>query len=125
MTMDRWFVALGGFAGALAVGLGAFGAHALRPALDTAGTLDTYETAVRYLFYHALALIAVGLASGRWPSPMMTASGWSFLVGIALFCGSLLGVSLGGWRALGAVAPIGGAAFILGWLALAIGVLRT
>jgi len=74
--------------------------------------------------YHALALLAVGLAAGRWTSPWVGAAGWLFLAGIGIFSGSLYLMALTGTRWLGAVTPIGGVALILGWAALLVGVLR-
>jgi uncharacterized membrane protein YgdD (TMEM256/DUF423 family) len=122
--MERLFFALGaGFAG-IAVALGAFGAHALRASLG-AQDLATFETGVRYQMYHALALMAVAWAATRWPgSATLTAAGWSFVVGILVFSGSLYVLVLAGQRWLGAVTPLGGVAFLLGWGLLAWTALR-
>jgi uncharacterized membrane protein YgdD (TMEM256/DUF423 family) len=116
--MERLFFALGCAAGFLAVGLGAFGAHALKARLSPE-LLSTFEVGVRYQMYHALALLAVGWACTRWPGAAVNASGWLFVAGIVLFSGSLYVLSLTGVRWLGAIAPIGGAAFLAGWLCLA------
>lgn len=117
--MDRLFLILAGIIGALGVGLGAFGAHGLRGRL-TPAQLATFETGVRYLMYHALALVAVAWTAERWPgSRWPRAAGWLFLCGVLLFSGSLILLSLTGASWLGMVAPLGGLAFILGWLALA------
>ncbi len=104
------------FAGASGIALGAFGAHALRARLEPA-QLATWNTAVLYHLIHALALLALALfarATGR--SVMLPSS--LFVAGIALFSGSLYLLALTGWRFLGPVTPLGGAAFIAGWLAL-------
>lgn len=113
-----WFVA-GALAGALGVVLGAFGAHGLKSRVS-ADLLAIFETGVRYQMYHALALLAVGLVAARGTSPWITAAGWLFLLGIAVFCGSLYALTFTGARWLGAITPLGGLLFILGWLALAV-----
>ena len=117
-----WFV-VGAIAAGLGVMLGAFGAHGLKSRVEPE-LLVVFETGVRYHMYHALALLAVGWAQTRWPSALITTSGWAFLAGIAIFSGSLYLMTLTGARWLGAITPIGGLAFILGWLALAVGALR-
>ena len=101
--------------GAVAVGLGAFGAHALRPLLESKGTLHTWETAVLYHFFHTLALLVL---SGRPSPPRIPVIG--FLLGIVLFSGSLYLLAVTGVRWLGAITPLGGVAFIAGWVCLAI-----
>jgi uncharacterized membrane protein YgdD (TMEM256/DUF423 family) len=105
-----------GLLGALAVALGAFGAHALRGRLDPAD-LGLWETAARYQLLHALAAVFAAdraARTGRARTACVT-----FLAGAVVFCGSLYGLALGGPRVLGAVTPLGGAALILGWLMLA------
>jgi uncharacterized membrane protein YgdD (TMEM256/DUF423 family) len=105
-----------GLAGASAVVLGAFGAHALRDVLDARGT-ELWHTAVSYHFWHALALtLAVAFAQGRARTLAVT----SFAFGIVIFCGTLYGLALGAPRWLGAITPLGGVAFIVGWIALGI-----
>ncbi len=121
--MARLFLFSGGLFGLLAVAAGAFGAHALRARLD-AEDLQIFETAVRYQMYHALALLAVGLLESRWPSALSTASGWFFLAGIVIFSGSLYVLVLSGARWWGAVTPIGGTAFLVGWFLLLWAALR-
>jgi uncharacterized membrane protein YgdD (TMEM256/DUF423 family) len=116
-----WFVAGALLAGA-GVGLGAFGAHGLKSKV-TAELLAVFEVGVRYQIYHALALMAVAWATTRWPGAWVNASGWLFLVGIVVFSGSLYVMTFTGQRWLGAITPIGGLCFILGWIALAIGAL--
>ena len=121
--MDRLFFAIGSLAGFLGVALGAFGAHALKARLG-ADMLGTFEVGVRYQMYHALALLAVGLAQTRWPGAVLTGSGWLFVTGTVLFSGSLYLLSVTGARWLGAVTPIGGLALLAGWLCLAWAVWR-
>jgi len=116
--MDRVFFALGGLFGGLGVALGAMGTHLLRGRLP-ADLLSTYETGVRYQMYHALALLAAAWAVGRWAGSSLPAvAGWAFVAGILLFSGSLVIVALTGMRWLGAVTPLGGTAFVVGWLCL-------
>jgi len=124
--MDRVFIAIGALSGCIAVGAGAFGAHALRDRLS-ADMLQVFQTAVTYQMYHALALIGVGILLARFSidgSPWLTAAGWLFVAGSILFSGSLYALALSGTSWLGAITPLGGLAFLVGWLALAIGVLR-
>ncbi len=102
------------FFGALAVGLGAFGAHAMKPMLETYGRLDTYELAVRYQFYHVMALLATGILAEKFPA-LKTAS-VLFIVGILVFSGSLYTLALTNQTGWGAVTPFGGVALIAGWL---------
>ena len=110
----RPFLASGAAAGLLAVGLGAFGAHALASRL--AGRPgELWHTAEWYQFVHALALLAVGLLWQRLPHDTLAASGWLFLGGIVLFCGSLYALALGAPRATGWITPVGGVALIAGW----------
>ena len=116
--MDRLFFGIGSVFAFLAVGLGAFGAHALQGSFS-AGMADVYETGVRYQFYHALGLLAVAYAVERWPTSAAPLAGWLFVVGIVLFSGSLYLLSLTGVRVLGIVTPFGGLAFLAGWAILA------
>jgi uncharacterized membrane protein YgdD (TMEM256/DUF423 family) len=99
------------------VALGAFGAHGLR-ARVSADLLAVFETGVRYQMYHALALLALSLAWSRWSSAHLTAAGYLFIAGIVLFSGSLYLLTLTGARWWGAVTPLGGVAFLAGWIAL-------
>jgi uncharacterized membrane protein YgdD (TMEM256/DUF423 family) len=102
------------------VGLGAFGAHALKASLAP-DMLAVFETGVRYQMYHVFALFAAAWAWARWPGKTLAASGWLFITGIVIFSGSLYLLALTGVRALGAITPLGGLAFLAGWLCLAIG----
>jgi uncharacterized membrane protein YgdD (TMEM256/DUF423 family) len=121
--MDRLFVALGSSSALIAVAAGAFGAHALRARLSPE-YLAVFETAARYQMYHALALLAVAWAVTRWPSPLAVWAGWLFVTGTVLFSGSLYILALTGTRWWGAVTPLGGVAFLAGWLCLALAALR-
>lgn len=123
-------IAAGALFAALAVGLGAFGAHGLK-AVASEKTLDTFETAVRYQFYHAVALILTGLLAHWQSSKLLKWAGIFFIAGIILFCCSLYllvvfqtkGNETMNW--LGAVTPFGGVAFISGWLLLAAAFMRS
>jgi uncharacterized membrane protein YgdD (TMEM256/DUF423 family) len=115
MNISRHAAALAAASGALAVMLGAFGAHALRTSIDAAA-LQIWHTAVEYQFWHALALLATAFVpASRW----RTAAIIGFAAGIVAFCGSLYALALGAPRLIGAVTPLGGVCFMLGWLALA------
>lgn len=105
--------------GVTAVAVGAFGAHALHDVLDERA-LSTWHTAVEYQFWHALALLAVGLLARECPSVALRCSAFAFVVGSVLFCASLYALALGAPRWIGAITPLGGIAFIVGWLALAL-----
>lgn len=124
MTAARFFVVAGALAMVVAVAAGAFGAHGLRDAVAPE-RLATFETAVRYQAYHALALLGVGLLMGRGgDGRRLTWAGGLFLAGIAVFSGSLYALVLTDTPWLGAVTPLGGVAFIAGWLTLAWAELR-
>jgi uncharacterized membrane protein YgdD (TMEM256/DUF423 family) len=108
-----------GISGTLAVGLGAFGAHGLEAILVQNGRLDTFQTAVNYHFYHTLALLGIGVLASvksQWKGFSFTA--WCMILGILIFSGSLYVLSLTGITWLGAITPLGGLSFILGWSSL-------
>lgn len=109
--------------GALAVLLAAFGEHLLAGRLSF-GSLTTFANATRYQMYHALAMGLAALAARGKAVPMARLSALLFLVGILLFCGSLYGLAFTGIRVLGFITPIGGLAFIAGWIALAVAALK-
>jgi uncharacterized membrane protein YgdD (TMEM256/DUF423 family) len=121
--MDRTFLALGAISAAISVAAGAFGAHALKARLP-ADLLAIFETGARYHMYHAIGIVLAAWAASRFPGAAATWAGWLFLAGTVLFSGSLYALALSGVRALGAVTPLGGVAFIAGWIALAIAALR-
>ncbi|MHA6202895.1 DUF423 domain-containing protein [Dyella soli] len=107
--------ALIGLAGASAVLLGAFGAHALRDVLDVRGA-ELWHTAVGYHFWHALALALVAIVPAHGLARRVSLA--AFAGGIVIFCGSLYALALGAPRWFGAITPLGGVAFIVGWIAL-------
>lgn len=121
--MARPFLILAAVSGMLLVILGAFGAHALEPRLPP-GHLVWWQKAVDYQGLHTLALLAVGLLGLHHTGRALQIAGWLFLAGMLLFSGSLYLLALTGLRGLGMVTPFGGAAFIAGWLALALAAWR-
>jgi uncharacterized membrane protein YgdD (TMEM256/DUF423 family) len=121
--MQRIFLVLGALSGLISVAAGAFGAHGLRHRLAP-DSLSVFETAARYQMYHALALLAVAWAASRSPEALPKWAGWCFVVGTVFFSGSLYALALTGVRWLGAITPLGGAAFMLGWICLALSGLR-
>lgn len=123
-TIAKLFLSIGAISGALGVMLGAFGAHGLKDKLSEE-MLKVWQTGVEYHFYHTFALLTVGLLALKFQSGLLTSSGWSFLVGILIFSGSLYALSLSGVKILGAITPIGGLAFIVGWILLAVTVIKT
>lgn len=120
---NRWILALGGLLIALATISGAFGAHALQTRLSPE-RLDIYETAVRYHFFHALGLLAIGLAARSIDVPALRWSAVLVVAGIVLFSGSIYALSFSAPRFIGILTPIGGVALIAGWLVFAVAVLR-
>ncbi len=116
------FIFLGSLLAALAVGLGAIGAHALKSQL-TAEQLATYHTAVQYQMYHAIGLVLVGLLGLYRQSRWFDNAGWAMLVGIILFSGLLYAWLATGRRYFVYPVPVGGVAFIVGWVLMAIGAL--
>jgi uncharacterized membrane protein YgdD (TMEM256/DUF423 family) len=123
--MDRTFFITGSILAGLAVLLGAFGAHGLRN-MVAPELIDTWEKAVRYQMYHALAMLLLAWAITHWPESanLWSMGGWLFLVGTILFSGSLYLLVLSGMKWLGAITPLGGVAFGVGWLLLLIAVWR-
>jgi uncharacterized membrane protein YgdD (TMEM256/DUF423 family) len=117
--MDKTFAFMAAVLGAVGVALGAFGAHGLRGRLSP-DMLGVFETGVRYHIYHALALVAVAALMPRFDGRAIVIAGWSFVAGIVLFCGSLYALALSGVTSLGAVTPLGGVAFLIGWICLAV-----
>jgi len=102
--------------GAIAVGIGAFGAHGLKVILAETGRLETFETAVKYHFYHSLAILMVGILSIIKPDwKQLSTAAILMSIGILIFSGSLYVLSLTGITWLGAITPLGGVAFIAGW----------
>jgi uncharacterized membrane protein YgdD (TMEM256/DUF423 family) len=116
-TMRR-LAAVAAVSGAVAVAAGAFGAHALRDRLDPS-LLETFQTGARYHLVHAVIGVAIAAFNGESGARGRRAAAVLFLVGTALFAGSLYALALSGIRALGAITPFGGAALIAGWIVLA------
>lgn len=123
--MHKLFLQFAAISGFIAVSLGAFGAHALKTKLEASGYLDTYHTAVSYQFYHTLALLAIGLLAMKYPSTLISYSGYSMMIGMIIFSGSLYLLCFTGIRWLGAITPIGGLGFLAGWLLLFIAILKS
>lgn len=117
---SRIFLALGAILAGLSVAGGAFATHALKAQLSDKA-LALFETGARYQMYHAIALVVIGvlLQQNQLPPTLLVGAGYAFCLGIVLFCGSLYGLSLSDVKALGAIAPLGGAAFLIGWICLA------
>ncbi len=113
----RVFFGLGALSALAAVAAGAFGAHLLRERL-TSEMLAIFEVGVRYQMYHALGLMAAAWAASRWPGVAASSAGWLFVAGTVIFSGSLYVLALTGQRAWGAVTPLGGLAFLAGWICL-------
>jgi uncharacterized membrane protein YgdD (TMEM256/DUF423 family) len=124
VSLDRLFLVLGAGSAFLAVAAGAFGAHALKARL-TPEMLAVFEVGARYQMYHALALIACAWAVTKWPGTLTAAAAWLFVCGTVLFSGTLYGLALTGVRWLGAITPLGGLAFLAGWLCLAVAALKS
>jgi len=117
--MERIFVMLGSGLMLLGVAAGAFGAHGLSDYFERFPDLaDTYETAVRYQIYHALALLGTAWVENKWPGGLPTWAGYLFLIGTIIFSGSLYLLVVSRIKWLGAITPIGGLAFLAGWICL-------
>ncbi|BBB28167.1 DUF423 domain-containing protein [Neptunomonas japonica] len=114
----RFCLVAASISGAIAVMMGAFTAHALKDTLSSK-LMAVMQTGVQYQFYHSLALLLVGLLLQQRPTALLKVSAASFLAGIVLFCGSLYLLAFSGVHGIGIVTPIGGLAFIAGWLILA------
>lgn len=118
--MTSIFIPLGGIFGAFGVALGAFGAHALKERVS-GERLKTFETGVHYQLWHSLALVLIGFGANWLQTDLwLIISGWLFIAGIIFFSGSLYLLVFTNQTKWGAIAPIGGTAFILGWFSLAL-----
>jgi uncharacterized membrane protein YgdD (TMEM256/DUF423 family) len=128
--MHKLFLSVGALLGGIAVALGAFGAHGLKKIVEP-DTVNTFQTGVQYQMYHALALVAVAIAFERFPNKLMSWAGISFCIGILLFSGSLYLLTIlkatgkVGLEGVGIITPFGGLFFIVGWLLLFLGIVRT
>lgn len=116
---------ISGIFGVLSVAIGAFGAHGLGATLSANNRLDTFETAVKYQFYHTLALFLLGILMINIQSNYLNYAAISFILGMVIFSGSLYTLSLTNMTWLGAITPIGGLGFILGWIFLILGVSKS
>lgn len=123
--MTRIFLSLAAILAGLSVAAGAFASHALKTQLSDRA-LEIFETGAKYQMYHALALllVALWLSRAETATTLLAVAGYAFIVGIVLFSGSLYALSLSGIKWLGAITPVGGVAFILGWGAIAIAALN-
>jgi uncharacterized membrane protein YgdD (TMEM256/DUF423 family) len=119
MPTSRAFASIGALSAFISVAAGAFGAHALRSRLDP-DLLQTFETGARYQMYHAFGLFVCAWLVSQGSGPWGERAGWAFIVGTLLFSGSLYALALTGVRALGAITPFGGLAFLAGWIMLAL-----
>lgn len=124
-VMQKLFLILGSLFGGLAVMIGAFGAHALKQILETSNRVETFETAVKYQFYHALALVLLGILMFNLKHKLFDYAGYSFIIGTLIFSGSLYLLCATGYTKLGMITPIGGLLLIAGWVFLLLGVVKT
>src|SRR3990170_5219913 len=128
--MHKLFLSIGALLAGVAVALGAFGAHGLKK-IVTADTVSTFQTGVQYQMYHAFALIAVAVVFEKFPNKLMLWAGTSFCIGILLFSGSLYLLTIlkttgkAGLDGVGIITPFGGLFFIVGWLLLFGGVMKS
>lgn len=122
--MQKLILIITAILGALSVGIGAFGAHGLSSLLESHGRLDTFETAVKYQFYHTLALLAIGLLMYKIQSQFLGFAAWSMIAGIFIFSGSLYILSISNVGKWGAVTPFGGLFLIAGWVFLLIAIFK-
>lgn len=126
--MHKAFLIIASILGALSVILGAFGAHALKQIVPP-DSVATFETGVRYQFYHTFALFAVAILFQAFPGKWLLWSGWLFVIGIVLFSGSLYlltalkGTNTVGLKGIGIITPFGGLFFIAGWVCLLVGII--
>lgn len=120
----KYLLFVGALNSALAVMLGAFGAHGLKTRVD-ASLLEVWGTASQYHLYHALALLVVGLLARQLGASGLLVAGWILFAGMLIFSGSLYVLVLSGQKWLGAITPLGGLTLIVGWLWLAWSLLRT
>jgi len=127
--MSSTFIRIGALLAALAVGLGAFGAHGLKTLVEqgkfSAKDLETFQTAVHYQMVHALGLILIGLLGAMRQSGMLDLAGWTMLLGILVFSGFLYAYVATGTKLFAMLVPIGGLALIVAWLCLAIAAMKT
>ncbi|SET75580.1 Uncharacterized membrane protein YgdD, TMEM256/DUF423 family [Oceanobacillus limi] len=119
----KLFLLLGALNGFLAVALGAFGAHGLEGKLSEKA-LNTWEKAVNYQMFHTMALLVTGLLITRIETAGIQWAGWTFFIGILLFSGSLYIYSISGIKTFAMITPLGGVAFLIGWVLLGYAVVK-
>lgn len=125
--MHKTYIKTAAFLGSLTVAMGAFGAHKLK-SLVAETVVNTYETAIKYQFYHVIALLIVGIVYGTFTNKLVKAAGVFFILGIIFFCGSLYVLTykealvLPSLKWVGPITPIGGLFFMIGWICLGIGI---
>ena len=128
--MHKLFLSIGALLGGIAVALGAFGAHGLKKIVP-ADTVNTFQTGVQYQMYHSLTLVAVAIIFEKFPNKLMIWAGAAFCIGILLFSGSLYLLTIlkatgkVGMEGVGIITPFGGLFFIMGWLLLFAGVMKS
>jgi uncharacterized membrane protein YgdD (TMEM256/DUF423 family) len=122
--MQKIFIITGSLLGAAAVMIGAFGAHILRNMLEASGRTETFETAVKYQFYHAIALVVIGVLMFHVNHRWLSYSGYSFFFGVLIFSGSLYLLCFTGITKFAMITPLGGLLMIIGWLLLAGGTVK-
>lgn len=123
--MNKFFIQSGAILAGLSIALGAFGAHAFKVALEASKHTETFEIAARYQMYGALALILTGIIMGNFPNKMLRWAGNAFLFGTIIFAGSLYLICITGVTMWGAVAPLGGAGLMLGWILFISGIRKS
>ncbi|WP_421869649.1 DUF423 domain-containing protein [Marinoscillum sp.] len=123
--MGKRHLIIGSILGALAVGLGAFGAHGLEDTLEANGRVDTFETAVQYHMFHTLAILMVGILMQQKTHQLLKLVSFLFLMGILIFSGSLYVLSITNLTVLGSITPLGGVSFIGGWILLIVYLVKT
>jgi uncharacterized membrane protein YgdD (TMEM256/DUF423 family) len=125
--MHTTYLKTAAFLGALTVAMGAFGAHKLKT-LVAATVVNTYETAIKYQFYHVIALLITGILYGTYTNKLIKTAGAFFILGIIFFSGSLYiltykeALVLPGLKWVGPITPIGGFFFMIGWICLGLGI---
>lgn len=122
--MQKKWIIVGAITAMLGVMVGAFGAHALRPILEANGRLETFETAVKYHFYHALGLLIIGILGNMIQDKWLEYAGIAMFGGMIIFSGSLYLLCLTNITILGAITPIGGVGMIVGWALVAVAAAR-
>ena len=123
--MQKTFLIIGSVLGALSVIIGAFGAHALKGLLESTGRIETFDTAVKYQFFHAFGLILLGILMFNLKHHFFQYAGYSFVIGTIVFSGSLYILCLTGITKFGIITPLGGLVMIAGWIFLMLGIIKS